>query len=228
MNKIAILASGEGTTAETFIRAAQRHEIDAEIVLVICNRENAGILKRIENLNHEFGLHIQTKLINSKTHPADSGEIVEKGAQTVAEETAILEELQQNELDLIVLMGYLRRLGPKLVNEFGYHSDYASPYQAMMLNSHPGLLPETAGTFGINTQRLTLEKGMPFGGQTLHAVSEIYDDGPVIAEYKVKVEPNDTPESLFARVQTTEKEHLPGDIGAFMEDRQLYFRGNKG
>lgn len=227
MNKIAILASGEGTTAEAFIRATQNHEVDASVVHVICNRQNAGIFKRIDDLNNEYGLAIKTSLISSKTHPAEEGELVMKGGQTRAEEAAIADILREADLDLIVLMGYLRLMGPRLVEEFGWQAAYTSPYQAMMLNSHPGLLPETAGTYGIYTQQLTIEQGMPFGGQTLHVVSSGYDDGPTIAEHKVTVEPDDTAQSLFDRVQITEKKYLPGDIQAFMEGRETYYRGGK-
>lgn len=227
MNKIAILASGEGSTAEAFIRASKRGEVDAEVVAVICNREHAGVFARIEKLNKEFGLHIKTYLVNAKTHPAKAGEVVARGAQTRAEEAVILRILKESELDLIVLMGYLRRLGPKLVAEFGWQEEYFSPYQAMMLNSHPGLLPHTAGTFGIATQQLTLDKRMNFGGHTLHVVSDVYDDGPTIAEHKVKVERGDTAETLFTRVQAVEKEELPRDIEAFIEGRKTYFLGGK-
>lgn len=227
MNKIAILASGQGSTAEALIHACQRHEVDAEVVLVICNREHAGVFDRIEKLNQQYGLHIKTYLVNGTTHPAAAGEVVPRGAQTHAEERAILKILKGAELDLIVLMGYLRRLGPRLVQEFGWQDSYTSPYQAMMLNSHPGLLPATAGTFGIHTQHLTLEKRLPFGGHTLHIVSDDYDEGPTIAEYKVKVEPGDTAESLFSRVQAAEKAHVPGDIEAFIEGRQTYYLGGR-
>lgn len=227
MNKIAILASGEGSTAEAFIRAAKRGEVDAEVVAVICNREHAGVFARIEKLNKELGLHIKTYLVNAKTHPAKANEVLTRGAQTRAEEAVILRILKESELDLIVLMGYLRRLGPKLVAEFGWQEAYFSPYQAMMLNSHPGLLPHTAGTFGIATQQLTLDKRMNFGGHTLHVVSDVYDDGPTIAEHKVKVGRGDTAETLFTRVQAVEKEELPRDIEAFIEGRKTYFLGGK-
>lgn len=227
MNKIAILASGEGTTAEAFIRATQSHELDAEVVLVICNRPQAGIFKRIEELNQEYGLSIKTMLINGQTHPAEDGETPMRGGQTHAEEAAIGNALREADLDLIVLMGYLRLMGPRLVEEFGWQPGYTSPYQAMMLNSHPGLLPETAGTYGIHTQRLTIEQGMAFGGHTVHIVSGGYDDGPTIAEHKVSVAPDDTAESLFERVQVVEKAQLPIDIQAFIEGRQIYYQGGK-
>ncbi len=91
--RIAILASGEGTTAEAFIRAAQAGNISCEVELVICNRRNAGIFGRIADLNAEFGLDIPCELINSATNPAAPDETVRRGRQTEAEETAILDVL---------------------------------------------------------------------------------------------------------------------------------------
>lgn len=222
--RIAILASGGGTTAEAFIRAAQAGIISCQVELVISSRENAGIWRRIDQLNQEFGLNIEYKLINSKTHPAAEGEEVAKGFQTKAEESAILDVLQAGNFDLIALMGYMKRVGPRLVAVFGWVPEYTSMYQAMMTNTHPGLLPDTKGFYGEQIQQYVLDKGLPFGGQTLHIVSEEYDEGPIIAEHKVSVEPGDTAETLFARVQAIEKQFLPGDIDDFVRARQAYLR----
>jgi phosphoribosylglycinamide formyltransferase-1 len=100
-------------------------------------------------------------------------------------------------------------------------------YQGMMLNTHPGLLPDTKSLYGLNIQSYVLDQGLPYGGQTLHLVSEDYDDGPIIAEHRVPVEPGDTPESLFDRVQATEKQNLPFDIEAFVTARQAYLKANQ-
>lgn len=218
---IAILASGEGTTAEAFIRAGATKHIAPQIGLVICNNKKAGIFTRIQNLNSEFGLAIKTVLINSKTHP-DAATSSQPGEQTLAEETAILEILRTANVDLISLMGYMKKIGPKLVHEFGWRSDYTDPQQAMMVNTHPGLLPETKTLYGVHVQEYVLQKGLPYSGQTLHVVAENYDDGPTLAEHKVAVEPNDTPESLFERVREAEKKYLPGDIAAFIEARRTF------
>ncbi len=220
--KIAILASGEGTTAESFIRACAAGQIDAAVGLVISSREQAGILQRMASLNQELGLHIETRVINSTTHPAAPDEIVAKGCQTAAEEQAIINALQAGNFDLIMLMGYMKRIGLRLIDTFGWRPEYTIPYQAMMLNTHPGLLPETKGFYGIHVQEHVLEKGLPFGGQTLHVVAEDYDDGPVIAEHQVSVEPGDTPDSFFDRVKAVEKQYLPGDILAFIAARKQF------
>ncbi len=226
--RIAILASGGGTTTEAFIRANQTGEIDVDVGLVIVSRKDAGIFERIDNLNKEFNLGIQATLINSQTHPAALTENVSPGDQTSAEEAAILAILLGGNFDLIASLGYMKKIGPHLVEAFGWLPEYKSAFQAKMVNTHPGLLPDTKAFYGENIQKYVLDHHLPYAGQTLHLVSEDYDEGPIIAEHKVPVRPDDTPESLFARVQTTEKRFLPRDIENFINARLAYNQGNGG
>lgn len=224
-SKIAILASGNGTTAEAFIRATQDNKVDGEVVLVITNNKDAGIIERVKKLNEEFNLSIQTVVINSKTHPSEPGEDHKFGRQTKAEQRAIIDTIKISYVDLVVNMGYMKMNGPAVVHEFGWRPEYVSPYQACFLNTHPGLLPATKGFYGMYVQEHILAEGLSEAGQTLHVVSENYDDGPTVAENKVPVEPGDTAETLFARVQEIEKKHLPADIDAFIKARQAYLEG---
>ena len=220
--RIAILASGSGTTAESFIRANQTGEINIDVGLVIVSRSDAGIIERINGLNQEFGLNIQIQVINAATHPAVSGEKVAYGCQTRAEEQAILDALNEGGFDLIALMGYMKKIGPNLISKFGWLTEYTSLFQARMVNTHPGLLPDTKGFYGQKIQQYVLDHQLPYGGQTLHVVAEDYDDGPIIAEHKVPVVPGDTAETLFARVQQVEKKYLPRDIEDFINARQAF------
>jgi phosphoribosylglycinamide formyltransferase-1 len=220
--RIAILASGGGTTAEAFIRAGQRGEINVDVGLVISSRQDAGVFQRIEDLNSEYGLHIDCILINHQTHPSDPTEHVGRGAQTAGEEAAILAAILGGSYDLVALMGYMKRIGPNLVESFGWLPEYTSLFQAKMVNTHPGLLPDTKGFYGEQIQQYVLDHKLPYAGQTLHVVSEEYDDGPIIAEHKVPVEPGDTSASLFERVQAAEKQYLPRDIEDFIKARQAY------
>jgi phosphoribosylglycinamide formyltransferase-1 len=226
--RIAILASGGGTTAEAFIRAGQTGEVNVDVGLVICSRKDAGIFQRIANLNNEFGLSIDCLLINHKTHPADATEHVERGAQTAAEELAILTTLLSGSFDLVALMGYMKRVGPSLVEAFGWLPEYTSIFQAKMVNTHPGLLPDTKAYYGENIQKYVLDRHLPYGGQTFHVVGMGYDDGPIITEHKVPVEPDDTSETLFARVQDVEKKYLPRDIEDFIHARLAYNQAEQG
>ena len=219
---IAVLASGGGTTVETFIHAYQAGKIDTEVGLVICSRKDAGVFQRIAGLNATYGTAIPCILINSKTHPVAADEIEMRGRQTHAEESAIIERILEGGYDLVVNMGYMKRNGPRLVYTFGWRDEYTSIYQARMLNTDPGLLPETKGLYGELVQQHVINHHLPYSGQTLHIVAEDYDDGPTIAEHKVKVRSGDTPQSLFARVQAMEKRKLPKDVQSFLTAQKVY------
>ncbi len=220
------MASGEGTTAEAFIRAGLSNISIPELGLVICNKKEAGILGRAAALNKKYNLAIETVLINSATNPDDSHQTT-PGSQTPAEEAAILKKLQAGKFDLVMLMGYMKKIGLNLVREFGWRPEYSSPFQAMMLNTHPGLLPQTKGLIGVHVQEFVLENKLPSAGQTLHVVSDSYDEGPTVAKHKVEVKPGDTAESLFERVKQTEKKYLPQDIGEFIKNRRKYLGTTK-
>ncbi len=226
--RIAILASGGGTTAEAFIRAGQRGEINVDVDLVIVSRKNAGIFQRIADLNAEFGLYIECILINHETHPIAIGEHVGRGCQTAGEEAGILTSLLSGSFDLIALMGYMKKIGPDLVAAFGWQPSYSSLYQARMVNTHPGILPDTKSMYGEQIQQYVLGHNLPYGGQTLHVVAQDYDEGPIIAEHKVPVEAGDTPATLFERIQAVEKQYLPRDIQDFIEARLAYNMEQRG
>lgn len=226
--RVAILASGSGTTAEAFIRASVRGDILAVPELVVASRSNSGIIQRVENLNEELDLNIRCIVISSKTHPAAHAEHVGQGEQTAAEEAALLATLAAGSYDLIALMGYMKKIGPALIEAFGWLPTYSSIFQAKMVNTHPGLLPDTKGFYGINIQKYVLDNGLPYGGQTFHVVSDNYDEGPIIAEHKVPVEEGDTPESLFDLVQEVEKKYLPNDIDEFIKARLAFIAHHQG
>lgn len=212
--KIAILASGSGTTAEAFILAGVNGSIKTKVELIICSNKSAGIFDRIEKLNSQHNLNITCIYIGKENYPDPKDE-----------EEALLNMLSNSNVDAIVLMGYMKKIRPKVVETFGWRSSFTSPYQAKMLNTHPGLLPETAGLYGRNVQEHVINKRLPFSGQTLHIVSENYDEGPIVAEHKVLVAPDDDADTLFAKVQKIEKEHLPKDVDKFIETRLQYLKG---
>lgn len=222
--RVAILASGSGTTAESFIRDCTTRSYPLSVGLVICNNPDAYILTRIEKLNAELGLHTHTAIINSQTQP--TAKPITKGHQTAEEQAAILALCTQYNIDLVLLLGYMKLVGPEVVATYGWKPEYTSIYQAHMLNTHPGLLPDTIGTHGLGTQAFTLSSSLKEGGQTLHIASSTYDTGPTVAEHRVPVEADDTPESLFARVQTAEKAHIAADVAAFITAQQEYNKAN--
>lgn len=124
---------------------------------------------------------------------------------------AILELLAAHEVDWIVLAGYLRRVPPPVVAGF----------RGRILNVHPALLPKFGGEgmYGIRVHRAVLEAGEEVSGASVHIVDEEYDHGPVVAQRIVPVEPDDTPESLAARVLEVEHRLLPAVVRAAAEGR---------
>ena len=219
--KIAILASGSGSTAEAFIHATQDGRVNAEIDVVICNNppERAGIHDRIKRLNNEYDTNIPVEMVNSKLYPNG---YKGPGKQTLEESAYICNLFKQNKIAHVALMGYMKEVLGDLVEEYGWLPTYSSIYQARMTNTHPGPLPETENTFGIHTSQKVLDLGMIASKHTVHLVSAGYDLGPKIAEHPVDILPGDTAQDLFDRVQITEKKELPLDIGKFLTKQQEY------
>lgn len=196
---IAILASGSGTTAEALIHATQSGVLNASVKLVITNKEDAGILQKIERFNKQ-GLDIKTLVINGTTHPGEAA----KGEQTPAEAQAIYDAVREANIDLILLLGYLRKVMPPLLD-------------LKILNTHPGLLPATRGLHGEHVQEFVLDNHHEMTGQTLHEVIAEYDSGKVIAEHTLPVMPWDTVETLNASVQLMEKAYIGVDVNNYLK-----------
>ncbi len=219
---VAVLASGEGTTTETIIRAWAGHSDAPRVRMVISNNKSAGVFKKIADLNHELKLSVESCYISRLTHPAKPDEIVTPGCQTVSEELALLNLLGKGNFDLIVLLGYMKKIGPNLVHKFGWRPEYTKAYQSRMLNTHPGLLPETKGLHGMLVADYVIAERLSYAGQTLHVVANDYDEGPAVVEHKTVVTPDDTPQSLQKRVQAVEKQYIAGDLADFIKNRQEF------
>lgn len=218
---IAILASGSGSTAEAFIHATQDGRVDADVGLVVCNNppEKAGIFARIERLNNKYGLDIETLEISGRTHPKGN---VGRG-QTLEESSTICKEISKRDITCVALMGYLKIIRGDLIEEYGWLPSHNSIYEARMINTHPGPLPETEDTYGIYASERVLELGMAQSRHTVHLVTEGVDRGPKLAEHPVDVTGGDTPQSLFDRVQVVEKLELPKAINKFLQNQADYF-----
>ncbi len=124
---------------------------------------------------------------------------------------AIIELLETHAIDWVVLAGYLRIIPPAVVQR----------YRGRMLNIHPALLPKFGGTgmYGERVHAAVLEAGESESGATVHLVDELYDHGPIVAQRRVKVQPDDTPQRLAARVLEVEHELLPEVVIAATEGR---------
>ena len=174
--RIAVLVSGGGTNLQALIDAQNSGIIHSgEISLVISNNQNAYALTRARNAGIK-ALYISKK--ESKTQEAF--------------ETAIIEALEENDIDLIVLAGFMSILSER----------FTSRYDHRILNIHPSLIPSFCGQgyYGLKVHEAALEKGVKVTGATVHFVNEIPDGGEIIAQKAVEVEDGDTPEILQRRV----------------------------
>ncbi|HEV7454364.1 MAG TPA: formyltransferase family protein [Candidatus Saccharimonadales bacterium] len=227
---IAIFASGSGTTFQATADAIHQGLVDFDIGLVITDREHAGVLQRVDEVNRLYGFIIKKYIINKKRYPGNP----QGRGQTRDEAAATIAALEANRIDHLCLMGCLRIIAPQVIEAYGWQAAYAKKdpehdglYMARMTNTHPGILPATADTFGIQTQQKVLELGLEETAQSFHVVATGVDKGPLISENRVRVHPAllypaalaDTPEKLFARVQRIEKAHLPLDLDTFLKDQ---------
>ena len=191
---IAVLASGEGTTLQAVLDACAAGRVAARVVLVISNNAAAGALRRARSAG------VPTRHLSTAT----AG-----GAARL--DQVLCETLVAFGADLVMLAGYMKRLGPVTLAEFA----------GRIINTHPALLPEFGGQgmFGMNVHRAVLAAGRRTSGATVHWVDADYDSGMVIAQVRVPVEPADSAESLAARVQAAERELVLEVLGAAASGR---------
>ena len=122
--------------------------------------------------------------------------VIPTQADPAAADEKLRQVLENSGVELVILSGYLRRLGPETLQR----------YQSRILNIHPGLLPEFGGEgmYGRRVHEAVIAAGASQSGATIHVVDEVYDHGPVIERRTVAVRPDDTAESLEARVTAME------------------------
>jgi len=195
--RIAVLASHEGTTLQAVLDGCASGRIAAHVVLVISNNADSGALRRARAAGVE-ALHL-----SSRTH-----------ASAEALDRAVCAALADRRADLVLLAGYMKKLGPVTLERFA----------GRVLNTHPALLPKFggAGLYGMHVHRAVLAAGERTSGASLHLVDREYDTGPVIAQTQVAVQVDDTAEALAARVQSAERELLVSVLGDIAAGRRSW------
>jgi phosphoribosylglycinamide formyltransferase 1 len=173
--RVGILISGRGSNMEALLRAARAPDYPAEIALVLSNRPDAG------GIAIAAAAGVPTAIIDHRPFRGDRA----------AHEAAIAAALDQAGVEIICLAGYMRLLTPFLVQR----------YAGRMLNIHPSLLPAFPG---LDTHARALAAGTKLHGCTVHLVTEGMDEGPILAQAAVPVMPDDTADSLAARVLVQE------------------------
>jgi phosphoribosylglycinamide formyltransferase-1 len=177
--RTAVLISGRGSNLRALIEGCARSDAHAAIALVISNRPDAA------GLEAAAAAGIATRVIDHRAH--DERENFER---------AIHDTLQDSDIELVCLAGFMRILSPWLVER----------WRDRLLNIHPSLLPAFRG---LDTHRRVLEAGVRFSGCTVHFVRADVDAGPIIVQGVVPVLPDDTEERLAARVLRIEHRCYP-------------------
>jgi len=182
--RIAVFASHGGSNLQSLIDAAEAGSMSAEVVLVVSNNRKAFALERAKNHG------IETLVISEKQFPDENSYATE-----------LLTRLQQRSVNLICLAGYMKKIPKKLLQA----------YPRRILNIHPALLPKFGGKgmYGKHVHEAVLEAGETETGVTIHLIDEVYDQGRILAQERVAVNPDDDPDSLQKRVLKLEHKLYP-------------------
>lgn len=196
MKNIVVLVSGGGTNLQALINAQNSGEIkNGRISCVISSNPDAYAIKRAEKNS------IPVRIIPRKEYP-----------NSVTYSRDILEALREEKADLIVLAGFMTILDECVTREYDYR----------IINVHPSLIPSFCGEgfYGLRVHRAVLDYGVKVSGATVHFVNEKADAGAIILQDTVKVEKEDTPESLQKKImENVEWKILPKAVSLFCQDR---------
>lgn len=188
MIRLGILGSTKGTDMQAIIDAIQNNQLKASIELVISNNSMAFILTRAEKHN------IPNYYISHR----------EKSREDFDSEISVL--LNKYNVDLVLLIGFMRILSPQFCRE----------WEGRILNVHPSLLPKYAGGMDTDVHEEVLRNGDAETGCTIHFVTDTVDGGPVLIQKKCTVASYDTAETLKQKVQKLEGEAFIEAINKFI------------
>jgi phosphoribosylglycinamide formyltransferase-1 len=186
--KIAIFASHDGSDAQAIIDGCSNKKIKAKVAVVISNNSDANVLNRAKKAGIP-SYHISSKDFETEEEFSNN----------------ILSILTKYKIDIIFLAGYMKLLSASILEK----------YNNRVFNIHPALLPKYGGKgmYGINVHKAVIENKEKETGVTIHRVNQEYDKGEIIAQVKVPVRKDDTPEILRDRVLEKEHEFLVEVVG---------------
>lgn len=176
MIRLGVLGSTKGTDLQFIIDSINTKKLNAVVSIVISNKSNSYILKRAKNhsLPHVFIDH--------------------KGKSRERFDSEITSALKEHNVNLILLIGFMRILSSKFCND----------WSGKILNVHPSLLPKYAGGMDSNVHEEVLKNNEKETGCTIHLVTDEVDRGPIVIQKVCAVDPDDTIESLKSKVQNLE------------------------
>jgi phosphoribosylglycinamide formyltransferase-1 len=193
--RLGVLISGRGSNMQAVARACRERRINAEIAVVVADREDAGGLA----IARELGL--DTAVVPWKQF-----------ADRAAFERALTDVLEGHRAEIIVLAGFMRILSP----------EFADAFAGRLINIHPALLPKYRG---LHTHERCLEAGDTEHGASVHFATAELDGGPVILQSRLDVRPAETAKDLAARVLATEHVILPRVLGWLADGRLVWRDG---
>ncbi|MCH8107044.1 MAG: phosphoribosylglycinamide formyltransferase [Chloroflexi bacterium] len=178
--RLGVLASHGGTNLQAIVDACKEGRLDASVSVVISNNSSSMALERA---NRE---DIPSYHVSAVTHPLPHDQ-----------DGAILNALKKHDVDLVILAGYMKLLGPLVLQR----------YRNRILNSHPALLPKFGGRrmYGRLVHEAVLTAKEDVTGVTIHLADDVYDHGPIVAQCQVPVVEGDTVDTLMDRVQKRER-----------------------
>ena len=185
MLRFAVLVSGGGTDLQSIIDAWQAGKIHGELALVVSNRKAAYGLERAKKANIP--------------------------AVCIHKQENLLKKLKKENIDFVVLAGYLAILSKELIEA----------YPNKIINIHPSLIPSFCGDgmYGMNVHNAIFAKGAKVSGATVHFVSEEVDGGPIIAQRAVPIDDLNSPEEIQARVLEIEHQILPEVVAKYCDGK---------
>ena len=184
--RIVILISGRGSNMEAIVRGCTHERWPAQVAAVIANRGDAA------GLQFARARGIATAVVEHRLH-----------ASREAFDAALADVIDAQAPDLVVLAGFMRILGPAFVQR----------YEHRLLNIHPSLLPAFPG---LHTHRRALQAGCKVSGATVHFVTAALDHGPIVLQSVVPVRPDDSEDTLAARVLASEHRIYPLAVSWFV------------
>lgn len=183
MVKIAAFASGSGTNVEALVNNG------VNIDLLICNKANSYVIERAKKLGIKY--HV----------------VITKGRETSEFESEMLEILKDNNIELILLAGYMRMIGNTLLDE----------YEGNIINIHPSLLPSFKGAHAIDD---AFNYGIKVSGITVHFIDSKMDEGTIIMQAPVVIENNDTIETFEAKMHEVEYDLYHRAVKKVLKEKQ--------
>ncbi|MBY0097918.1 phosphoribosylglycinamide formyltransferase [Mesobacillus maritimus] len=190
MKKIVVFASGNGSNFQALLDAVHNGNLQAEVSLLVCDRPGAFVIDRAKNAAVPFFVFQPKEFLDKEEY-----------------ESQILALLKEKKIEWIILAGYMRLIGQTLLQA----------YEGRIVNIHPSLLPAFPGKDAVGQ---ALEAGVEQTGVTVHYVDAGMDTGEIIAQEVVEMIPDETSDSLQAKIQKVEHQLYPRVVKMLLDGKK--------